>query len=249
MLAHGYDSASRVAFWADQLETAARSQLGSTAEAEKNLREALNSTFRRLVDKPSVAGRLAVERIKPALRTELDRRVLASTNLINLTREEALLANRRRFLGWATSIPAGGSGGASPEEIRHSLNELPRVDRKIVQDQSAKLASNISGVVADAGDALAGRWFSNWKVPGYKFRENHKHRDGEVHLRRGSWALVEGLIKKNGMEYTDEIEAPAEWPYCRCRYIWIYNLEDLPKEFLTERGKRYLREQNLKESA
>ena len=135
-----------------------------------------------------------------------------------------------------------------PLDLRHSLNKLPSADRRLAQDQSAKLKANLGEIIAEAGGALAGHWHSNWRVPGYKYRVVHKHRDGEVHLIRDSWALREGLIKKRGVEFTDEIESPAEWPNCRCWYVYIYNLEDIPSMFLTEKGRKYLATR-FKESA
>jgi hypothetical protein len=36
--------------------------------------------------------------------------------------------------------------------------------------------------------------------------------------------------------YTDEIEQPGEFVYCRCYYQWIYALRDLPRDMLTQRG-------------
>ena len=50
-----------------------------------------------------------LEQIKPSLRSELDKRILASADLIKLNRSAAVEKTIQRFSGWATSIPQTGS--------------------------------------------------------------------------------------------------------------------------------------------
>ena len=37
-------------------------------------------------------------------------------------------------------------------------------------------------------------------------------------------------------------EQPAELPFCRCAYVYVYNLRDLSPEMLTAKGKAALAE-------
>lgn len=243
---HGFDSTERVAAWERRIKAAAERTLAPAGLMEQMLREAMVASYRRLVDRgdvlkmhPGVAV-YTLNRVRHSLRAELDRRILASANLIKLNREEAIQKTLRRFSGWSTSIPKGGSDAvnrrATNKEIRKALTGLPFVERRVLIDQGHKLTASINEIIAKDGQALAGRWRSNWRQPGYDYREDHKERDDQVYAVRGSWALDKGLIKPGPAGYYDEVTAVAEEPFCRCYVVWLYNLRDLPKEMLTRKG-------------
>ena len=233
-------------FWSKQIREAAERVTKSQAQMEQMLKDAMVSVYRRMVEKgvilkrhPGVA-RFTLERIRPALRAELDRRIMASASLIKLNKEAAIDQTLRRFAGWSTSIPVGGS--AEPDkrkakaDIKKSLSQYPFEVRRVLVDQGHKLSSSLSTIVAEGGGALAGIWHSHFRQANYNYREEHKERDGLVYLVRASWALEEGLIKKGEAGYTDDVTQPAEEPFCRCYYSWIYNLRDIPKDMLTRKG-------------
>jgi hypothetical protein len=49
--------------------------------------------------------------------------------------------------------------------------------------------------------------------------------------------------------FTDDITAPAQEPFCRCYYRWLFNLRDLPDEMLTQAGRRALTMVGLRSGA
>ncbi len=69
------------------------------------------------------------------------------------------------------------------------------ISRRVAIDQGHKLASNVKYLLAVQSGAIALRWHSNWRRPGYKYRQDHKERDEKIYLLRDSWALEQGLIK------------------------------------------------------
>ena len=247
---HGYDSAERVARWTRELRDAAERSLISPESLESQLRTWLASTYTRFVDQgqiykrhPGIA-RYTLERIKPHLRSELDRRIMASANLIKLNRAESIEKTLRRFQGWATAIPVGGvpnpKKGEAKADIRKAMGSLPFNERRVLIDQGHKLIASINDIVAKDGGAVAARWHSNWRQPGYNYREDHKERDGHVYLIRDSWAHEKGLVRKTSDGYADEITQPGEEVYCRCNYEYLYNLRDLPDGMLTAKGRNAL---------
>lgn len=250
LIENGYDSPSRISYWAQQIRDSAEAQLGPVGNAEAKLREALASSYKRSVDQGTILKRhpgvsaFQLERIHSLLRLELERRFLAAKDLIQLNREEAISDTIRRFKSWSTSIPSGGTPTAVRSEvkrrIRKSLVDLPFEDRRLTTDQSNKLISAVSEIIALENGALAGIWNSRWREPGYLYREDHKHRDDEVYPVAGNWALAKGFMKKAGQPFTDEIEQPGEWSFCGCYYTWIYSLKGLPKRFLTKSGEQAL---------
>jgi hypothetical protein len=247
---HGYDDAGRIARWVREIRAAAEQRLGPAYLMEERLRAALGAVYRRMVELGQISkyhpgvGRYTLQKVAPRLRAELDRRIMASANLIRLNREEAIAKTLRRFEGWSTSIPAGGTNTTerreTKTEIRKALAQLPFEERRVLIDQGHKLRASLSEILAKDGAALAARWNSQWKTLGYNYREDHKDRDGKVYLLRGCWALNKGLVKAGSAGYYDDVTAAGEEINCRCYITWVYNLRDLPKEMLTAKGAEEL---------
>jgi len=224
MLAHGFDSSERVAYWQRRLEEAARLSLRSPEQVAADLKRALGAKYERLVERGGLlklhpgVQRFTYERVKPALRAELDRRTMASLDLIKLNRDQMMARQAQRWVGWATSLPVGGP--AEPdrrklkEQIRKPLASMPFEERRVFIDQASKMVSAIHATLARDGGAIAGRWRAV-HAPGYDHRPEHLAMDGHVMLVRGSWADEAGLVKPAGEPgYTDEFEQPGELPYC-----------------------------------
>lgn len=257
----GYTSPEELAYWTQRLKEAAERELVPEHMLQDNLRSVLTSTYRRLIDQGAVftsvpgVSRYTLDRVRPELRSELDRRILASASLIKLNREEAINNTLRRFAGWATSIPQGGA--AEPEkrktkaDIKKSLTRFPFEERRVLIDQSHKLSAAVSDIVAKGGGAIAAKWKSHWRQANYDYRSDHKDRDYEynksrgreqIYLIRNSWADEQSLVKPGKAGYTDQITQPGEEVFCRCRYIYVFNLRDLPVSMLTKKGQAALQE-------
>lgn len=256
---NGFDSVERIERWTRELRMAAERSLISPASLEQQLRDGLAAVYRRMVDQggalrynPGVE-RFTLEKLKPALRNELDRRILASANLIKLNRAQAIDKTLQRFQGWSTSIPKGGVSHETRSEVkanvRKSLASLPHSEHFVLIDQGHKLIASINDIIAADGGAIAGQWSSRWRQAGYDYREDHKERDGKFFLIRDCWAHVAGLVKKGKAGYVDESTAPAQEPFCRCNYKYVYNIRDLPDDMVTAKGKNALREVREKMSA
>jgi hypothetical protein len=247
---HGFDNAGRLEYWTTQLRHAAERATTPLWRMEEMLRAGLGAIYRRLVDRGGIAryhpgvARFTLQRIAPRLRTELDRRILASANLIKLNRQQAIDKTLQRFQGWSTSIPAGGSDATSRresgKEIRKALAALPFEERRVLIDQGHKLTASISAVVAKEGAAIALTWRSHWRQAGYNYREDHKERDGQVYLIRGNWASKQGFVKPGSAGYYEDVTAVGEEIYCRCYAEYIYSLRALPAEMITKKGAEEL---------
>lgn len=247
---NGFDSVERVERWTRALRLAAVGATTRPEELDQMLREGLASVYRRLVEDGGIfrqnpgVSRFTLAQVKPRLRAELDRRIMASASLIKLNREQAIDKTIQRFQGWATSIPKGGS--AEPEKattkknVRKSLAQLPFEERRVLIDQGTKLSASLSKILATDGGAIAGRWRHHHVT--YP-RPEHVARDGVVFLIRDSWADQKGFVKpQKGAGYTDDIEEPGEFVFCRCSYVYLYALRDLPKSMLTVKGSSALDE-------
>ena len=249
---NGFDDLTRVQLWVKRLREAATRSLIPEHELRERLASTLGQTYQRLVESGTILerhpdiGRFTLQRVKPQLRSELDRRIAASANLIRLNREQAIESTLRRFQGWASSIPAGGTNAVervkTKTEIRKSLASLPYEERRVVIDQTHKLTNSLSNLLASEGGAIAAVWHSKYRQPGYHFRPDHKDRDGKIYVIRDNWALKRGLMKLAGRQYTDQLTMPGEEVFCRCEYQYIYNLGSLPSDMLTDLGRESLAE-------
>ncbi len=125
--------------------------------------------------------------------------------------------------------------------IAKPLRSLDFEGRRVAIDQGHKLAANVKRTVAEGEGAIAARWKSHGAHDAsYDARPEHKAMDGDVMLIRGSWAQNAGLVKPGPEGYTDDHEQPAELPFCRCQYEYIFTLRKLPEELLTAKGKEAL---------
>lgn len=220
----GFDSEVRLKHWSDIIKRAAQADLIPVNVMEQAVRSSLGSVYKRLVENHGIlkfhvgVERYTIDRIKPQLRAELDRRIMASANLIKLNRAQMVDATVRRFEGWATSIPVGGSQVVERTEeaqkIKKALVLQTYEQRRVAIDQGNKLAATISEIVAVEGGALAAVWHSRWRVPGYDYRIDHRERDQHIYTVRGNWALEKGLMKAGPDGYTDDITHPAEEVFC-----------------------------------
>lgn len=222
---HGYDSEERIAYWAEEIRKAAERSMRTEAEIDAMVREAMASVFRRQVDQGGVlrlnpgVTPYTLERVKPALRQELSKRISASANLIKLNRPQAVDKTLQRFRGWATSVPEGGSDQVDRAQIKRDvfkpLSQLSFEERRVVIDQNHKLLNSINTTVAVDGGAIGADWVSHKYQAGYDGRPEHNARDGKFFLVRGSWADKAGYVKPlPGNGYTDDVEQPGEWVFC-----------------------------------
>jgi hypothetical protein len=243
---HGFDSMERVDRWTRDLLIAAEREASSPERVEALMREGLTAIYRRQVDHGGIykyhpgVSRYTLDQIKPKLRAELDRRIMASANLIKLNRREMIAKTVQRFQGWATSIPQGGTKQTdkvkTKTDVRKSLKQLPFLERRVLIDQGHKLSAAISDIVAKDGGAIAVKWRSHWRQHGYDYRPDHKDRDGEIYAIRGCWALDKGLMRAGPAGYYDDITAVGEEVFCRCWAEFIYTLRSLPTNMLTKKG-------------
>lgn len=219
---NGYDSEQRLEVWLDRLRDAAEAELMPEAEMQTQLRRTLETIYGRLIDRGEILSRFpgvskfTLQNVRPELRDELARRIMANANLIKLNRRRAVEETLQRFAGWATSVPAGGAAPGQARKaaatVRRAVTGLPFIERRVSIDQGHKFAAALAATLARGSNALAMRWRQHYtRYP----RHTHKLRDGRVYLIRGSWAQEAGLVRpQEGSGYLDEITQPGEEVYC-----------------------------------
>jgi hypothetical protein len=249
MAEHGFDSEERMTVWVQRLRQAAERELGSQTQIDARLRDGLGAIYARMIQRGGMSRYVpdvsfyTLKMVEPKLRAELDRRIVASANLIKLHRAEAIDKTMQRFQGWGTSIPPGGDTTIDRVDVKRltgkALKDFRYRQRFVAQDQGHKLLNNISNIVALDNGAIAGKWNSHWRRPGYDARKDHKERDEKVYAIRGSWAMEQGLINK-GAGYLDDMTAAGQEPNCTCYVTYIMSPRKLPSEMLTDKGRAFV---------
>lgn len=240
-------TAERVAYWQEQLRKAAYQHMGSMSQSEARLKDAMRAIYEKMIERGGIlkyhaeVGRFTVQRLKPKLRVELDKRIFAAADLIRLNREQAVSKTLQRFSGWASSIPSDGSDITEKlkvkTNIRKSLSQLSFEERRVIIDQSGKLAASLNDVIAMDGGAIAAIWHHHYRI--YP-RPEHVAREGRVYLIRDSWAHKAALVRPGEYGYSDQITQPAEEPLCGCTFQYLYNLRKLPADLITAKGREQL---------
>ncbi len=241
---HGYDSQQRLDFWMYELAEAAERSLVPESVLDQNIKSILKAKFERAVTKGGIlkyhpgVKKYDLERIAPHLRGELDQRIVASAQLIKLNREEMIQRTLRRFSGWSTSIPVGGSDTESPLDIKKGMKlaDMSFLERRVMIDQGHKMIASLNQIVAKDNNALAVIWHSHWRDPSYNYRPDHKDRDEKVYAIKDNWAIQKGLMKRGKNPYYDDITQVGQEVYCRCFAQFVYSLNRLPDDMLTKAG-------------
>ncbi len=197
-------------------------------------------------------ARYTIDRVAPDLRTELDSRIVAivdaGVDRIKVDRLAATEQTLQRFAAWVWSVPRGGAAKIKTREIAKIAKKIAKplaqfeYERRCVSGGiGTKLSASVSLVVAMGEGAIAGIWHDRGEYDhGYDARPEHLKRSGKLFLVRDSWAMQEGLVKKAGHQYTDEIEQVGEFPMCSCFMTWMTSPGALPDDVLTAKGRKWL---------
>jgi hypothetical protein len=248
----GYQSPEQLDYWMARLRAAATAELISESQLQNMLKRSLKAVYDKQVERGAILAehpdlpRFTLDQVKPQLRRELDKRIMASADIIKLNRDKAVEQTLQRFSGWATSIPQSGSKLVDKVEqktaIRKSFSALPFEERRVLIDQGHKLTAAISDVLAKDSGAIAAEWRSNWRQKGYNYRPDHKERDRKIYLLKSSWARDKGLVKPGPNGCYEDITAAGQEPFCRCHIRWVYGISGLPEDMVTAKGRIVLDE-------
>lgn len=249
---HGYESPDVLAYWMQAIRASILSQDAKKKPPTQMAYASLDAVFQKAIRGAAKyhkgIDKFTLANVSPRLRPLLTARIMASADLIKLNREQALEVTLRRFSGWATSQPPGGSPTDFREVKKHigkRLQSSTFEERRMLIDQGHKLISAVNQTIAEGNGAIAAQWHHVHQA-NYDARPAHEARDDKVFLIRDSWAHQDGLVKFGANGYTDQIEAAAELPFCRCYYTYIYSLSRIPADLLTEKGKKVMEQTRLR---
>jgi hypothetical protein len=187
-------------------------------------------------------SKLTVEQIEPEFRQLLDNAIRNSINLIKLERDNGSIeVSTRRFSAWLSGVKQGQEAMPDKTLILAPLSKQLKyeISRRGI-DQGMKVMANIDSVIAQQGGAIACIWHSHAKTPAYQARPEHWARNNKLYIIRDSWAVEQGLLKKQNDFWVEEIPDPPSVPvFCSCFFEYVYSLErlyQLHPESFTKKG-------------
>jgi len=125
------------------------------------------------------------------------------------------------------------------EKMDEPIQSIRYKERRVAIDQGHKLAAAISEVQAYSNHAIALTWRHHFsKNP----REDHQEMDGETFVYPESWAVREGLVRKQNLVSNLPV-MPAQAINCRCTADHVYTLRELYRRaphLLTKKGLKLL---------
>ena len=243
----GYTQA-RLLFWQNQIRRA----IPGSKLTQAYLTRVFGNKLNRIVKKHA---RFTLANVNPRLHAELNSRIVASAELIKLNRDVAINKTLQRFSGWATSIPDGGSTIVDKNKIKADIakpiKQFSFEERRVAIDQGHKLVGTIEEIVAVDDGAIGGYWQDQGEHdPSYDARKDHLRWTKEeiFFVVPDNWAIKQGLINTHKITkgpvnnnkfywYDDSVEKVGQAVYCSCFMRWVYNLNKLPPELLTEKFK------------
>ena len=241
-------SLARFRYWQALLDLMVESEYASV-DAKEKIKASLTEIFKKRVTPTALTkfhpglDRTSIARIVPRLRPELERRIITSADLIKLNREQAIAQTMKRFSGWMSSVPEGGTDALSlrkvKEQIIKPLRSLSFEERRLHIDQGHKMIANVNAILAEQSNAIVVIWRSHYRQAGYDYREDHKERDGKVYALKGNWAIEAGFMNK-GDGYIEDTEMFGEAINCQCFGTYYRSLRDLPAGMLTRKGREEL---------
>lgn len=193
-------------------------------------------------------------KLKTHFRKALRERITASLLLIKSQNASTMQTLHSRFLGWLTA----------PKDTRGALKNTMKVSqlahkrdkhfKMILADQTRKMISNFDNIVAEEYKALGFFWKTRRddRVVGKpggrnpkpsKAHGDHYARQDKFYFFHNNWAVEKRLIdtKHKDFAWADFDDGmPGQPINCRCYAYNVYELEDVPEEFLTDKGRKYL---------
>ncbi len=203
---------------------------------------------------------LQIKDLDKTVLRELERRQKMCFDLIKDKQQKNIDEIKRRILGWSTEIQTKTKGDEFAKGFKESI-DMPKISTEftkheafILRDQNAKMLSNIDYITHTKEGAIGFFWKTREDKrvvgnptglypKGNAMHNNHYIREGKFFMIRDNWAQKQGLVKKiSDVMYVDEIPdgIPANGINCRCVAMYVLEVEDVPTEILTNKGREYV---------
>lgn len=198
----------------------------------------------------------SINDLKPKFRKELEDRVKISFNLMKNQENELKQRIASRFINYMTidseEVRGNGASKKSFLDFIDFSKEGGIAENHalfILEDQTRKFTRALDDIIARENGAIGGIWHNRGdkKVTGYpegvnkptKAHGDHWEREGVFFVFRDSWAFKKGYIDANIYEKLEDGGVGVAIG-CRCWLEYIYDLRDVPYNYLTKKGRDFI---------
>jgi hypothetical protein len=127
--------------------------------------------------------------------------------------------------------------------IKREILPLAKWDQRFYTHKAMSFPSEVEFIFCLEGNPVAAIWHYNpLDEQGIDPKiQNHKQRDSLVFAVRDNWAIIKGLMRVGPNGYLDEVSRPSQEAGCMCRLQWVYSINRLPANMVTEKGHSELK--------
>lgn len=197
-----------------------------------------------------------INKLKPQFKDELINRINFSLSLIKTQDKKTMEQLSERFLNWLNNETMQGNKESLAQTL--SIHKTQQKNDKhykfILKDQTQKMFTSFDNIIANEYKAIGFYWRTRRdkrvvgnpsglypKVIDEEAHGNHYKRAGKFYFYENTQYLKQGLFDKGKIEYAKFNDGMPGAPIgCRCYAENVYNIEDVPSEYLTKKGKQYL---------
>lgn len=229
---------------------------------EKLIKQSLKKTYNLFVKKgaydisPALL-KYKIKDLKPAFRSELEKSINNSLNLIKTQDITFLNKIKDNLLNYCSSTQLKRTQPLFFDNVLPKSYDNDKWQKMVIRDQQKKLTGNMAYITATRNDAIGFIW-KNRKDKrvvgnpaglyprGNDKHNNHWNRENKLYLFKNSSAIQKGLIKKNNeVEWAEDIPdgLPSQAINCRCTMRIVYRLYEIPKNYqsiITDKGNKEL---------
>lgn len=185
-----------------------------------------------------------IKDLSPKFEREYRKRIEESLALISTQNEENMQKLRHRLLNWVTQ--------PNQDKTLAQLTKIPtnKRTRFILRDQNNKLESALDSIIADNLGAIAMQWKTrnDARVVGNPSGKYPKVTNPKMHgnhwQRKDQFYIIDKRIRPyvKFKEIADFEDGGAGIAIgCRCYCNYFYDLRDLPRDQLTQKGIDYVK--------
>lgn len=190
--------------------------------------------------------------INAKFRQILEKRILHSLNAIKIKDERLLLELQQRFINFISDDKEKTMHNLQEnlkanEMLKHSKNYV----RNVLREQTSKMNDDIDYTCGMINGAIGLIWHTqddikvvgnpNGLYPkGNELHNNHYKRNNVFFALKDSYATKQKLLNAEIFENLQDIKNIKRAINCRCYYEYIYDLRDVEKQYLTQKGINFI---------
>lgn len=228
----------------------------------KNIRSYFNkkyiSFFNNDFKKHHKKDNFNINDINANVRKLLEKRIITSLNNIKIKDKKLLLEIQNRFINFLVNNDNKNKTLKDLKDnlrVNECLTQSKNYTKNILRDQMHRFNDSIDYTMGTLNGAVGLVWHTQQDKrvvgdptglypKGNTLHNNHFKRDGVFFSLKDSIATKNKLVNAEIFETLTDIKECGRPINCRCYYEYIYDLRDVPTQYLTKKGFNFIKKNN-----